>query len=128
MKIESKTLMSIVILEHRAIIKFCVQAGKSLMVTKRFLDATGDDQHVFIFVNQRFTIGMRGLKVKELISWEPKLGFCTYGFRFISLSKLKTAETEICGPKLTMLCNKTLYKNLKMHFINGFNDMNSVWN
>lgn len=61
LKIESKTLMSIVILEHRAIIKFCVQAGKSLMVTKRFLDATGDDQHVFIFVkpkvhnwNQRF--------------------------------------------------------------------------
>lgn len=68
LKIESKTLMSIVILEHRAIKKFCVQEGKSLMVTKRFLDATGDDQHVFIFVNQRFTIGIRGLKVKEVIS------------------------------------------------------------
>lgn len=67
LKIESKTLISIVILEHRAIIKFCVQAGKSLMDTKRFLDATGDEPHVFIFVNQRFTIRIRGFKVKEVI-------------------------------------------------------------
>lgn len=46
--IESKTLKSMDVLEHRAVIKFCVQAGKSPIETKRFilLDAVGDGPHV----------------------------------------------------------------------------------
>lgn len=45
MKIESKTLTSMDMLEHWAVIKFCWQET-SPMETKRFLDAAGDDTHV----------------------------------------------------------------------------------
>lgn len=45
--IESKTLTSTDVLEHRTVIKFCVQAGKSQIETKRFIlfDAVGDGPH-----------------------------------------------------------------------------------
>lgn len=67
LKTELKTLTSVDILEHRAVIKFCVQAGKSPMETNRFLDANGDGPRVSIFIEQRLTIVIRGLKMEELI-------------------------------------------------------------
>lgn len=37
------------------------------METKRFFDATWDGPYVFLFIEDRFTIRVRGLKMDELI-------------------------------------------------------------
>lgn len=55
MNIESKMLTPLVILKHRATIRFEVQAGKSQIEVKRVIDAAGDGPHVSmtIFHDQR---------------------------------------------------------------------------
>lgn len=58
------------------------------MDTKRFLDATGDEPHVFIFVNQRFTIGIRGFKVKEGFLENPNSNYAPMDFVLFLKSKL----------------------------------------
>lgn len=49
------------ILEHWLFIKFCMQAGKSPIETKRFLDVAGDDPNVYRIIiykwNERFKDG-----------------------------------------------------------------------
>lgn len=97
-----KNIKVIDILEHRAVIIFCVQAGTSPMETKMFLDATKDGPHMSIFIN-KLTFRIIGIKMDELnryiLSTLPPYNTdqCTYWFCFIFLSKVKT---EIFEPEL----------------------------
>lgn len=76
LKIESKTWTSVDILEHLAVVTFCEKARTILMEINKFFDATADGPHVFIYLKQRFTIGIRGWKTDILHT--ARVGSCTW--------------------------------------------------
>lgn len=112
---ESKTLTSIDILEHRAVMKFCVHGGE--FPIKRSL--------MLRFYSSRVYSWNYGFKVVELVFWalaahQPPIypGSCT-------LCKLETAWTEISGPKWSTRCHNRHYTTTWLKGLNFKNKSDS---
>lgn len=107
-----KTLTST--LDHRVVFNFFVQARTSPMETKRSLKKPEMANMCLFFLykskvfiwNQRFKYG-RTDSLSTLTPMQP--GSCTYAFRFIFLSKVDTAWSEIFGQKCSTISQKRHY-------------------